>query len=186
MTVAFNPNNNNKFGQGGYGGGGGIPGGGTGQAPTFVPFLENGGFQATAFYLFVPSQNNEGGNSYIATFSPNNWNDTVNGGFYAYRQEDIVVGRYPTVRRLIVIYRDLGVATFTGTVMGTNDNQQVVMQSQTVTIGTPTPMGTIFQVFLDISVSCFRPQVIISRTAGSGPLSIISVTMIGEVEETSL
>jgi len=171
-------------GGGGHGGGGGQPGGGSGNA--YVPFTENGGFQATQYLLFVPTQSVNGGPAYISTFLPNDWNDPTDGSSYSYRMEDVIVGRVPTVRRLFVVYRDLGLATVTFTVSGTNDNAQVVSQSQTKTLGNPNPTGALLSAFFDIALSAYRPQVSHSRAAGSGPLSIVSVTIIGEVEDTSL
>jgi hypothetical protein len=169
---------------GGGGGGGGVTGGGPGN--TFVPFLENGGFQATAFFLFIPAQSPVGGSSYIGTFSAVNWDDPLNSSSYSYRMEDIVEGRVPTVRRVILVYRDLGPATCTVTLTGTNDNQQVVIASKIITIGTVAATGALFTILVDVALTAYRPQLSISRAAAAGPLSIIKATIVGEVEEASL
>jgi len=174
---------------GGGGGGGGRTGGGsgTGGTPaTAVPFLENGGFAATAYFLFVPAVLSAGGNSFIGAFSASNYNDPNDASSYSYRMEDVIVGRMPTVRRVIVVYRNLGVATLTVTVSGTDDNGAVQSSSDTNTIGSSLADGSLGTSFFDIQLAAYRPQITLSRKAGAGPVSIISVTMVGEVEDVSL
>jgi hypothetical protein len=149
-------------------------------------FGENGGFLATQFFLMVPTQGATGSLAYIGTFSADNYNDTVDGSSYSYRMEDIVVGRVPTVRRIFVVYRDLGLVTVTFTVSATNDNAQVVSQSATLTLGNVLPTNTLMSAFFDLVLTGYRPQVSWSRGAGAGPLSIVSVTMTGEYEEVTL
>ena len=181
----FNPDGGGGGGGGGHGGGGG-GGGSGGTVSSFVPFLENGGFQATAYYLFVPTQSVNGGNAYIGAFSASNYNDPVDGSYYFWRQEDIVVGRVPVVRRLILIYRDLGPATVTLGVQGIDDNGTQQVSQQVVKIGTASASGNLLTAFVDVQLSAYRPQAFIQRAAGAGAISIISLTMIGEVEDVSL
>jgi VCBS repeat-containing protein len=150
-----------------------------------APFGENGGFAATQYVLFVPAQLNSGGPAFIGTFSADNYNDTFDGSSYSYRVEDVVVGAYPTVRRLFVVYKDVGQATITFTVTGTNDNAQVVSNSQTQVIGNTNPTNALMGIFFDIQLAAYMPQVSWSRAAGAGPVCIVSVTLIGEVEEAS-
>jgi hypothetical protein len=176
---------------GGGGGGGGHPGGGGGSSgggtlATSVPFLENGGFAATAYFLFVPTLLSAGGNSFIGAFSASNYNDPLDSSSYSYRMEDVIVGRMPTVRRVIVIYRNLGVATLTVTVSGTDDNGVRQTSFDTNIIGSTLADGTLGTSFFDVQLAAFRPQITLSRTANAGPVSIISATLVGEVEDTSL
>jgi hypothetical protein len=167
------------------GGGGGVPGGSQGIARPVI-FGENGGFAATQYFLLVPAQQSSGGPSYVGVFSLSNVNDLIDGSSYSYRMEDVQVGRYPVVRRIFIVYRDLGRATFTVTVSATNDNAQVVTAAKQLQVGNIAPTDTLMSVFFDLVLAGYRPQVSISRAAGAGPLSIVSVTMIGEVEEVAL
>jgi hypothetical protein len=149
-----------------------------------VPFSENGGFASSTFYLFVPVQS--GGNVYVGIFDPSNFNDPNDGSYYFYRMEDVQSGRVPVVRRIVVQYRDIGQATITVTVQGTNDNGNAVSSSITLSIGSAAATGLIRTTFADVQIACFHPQLSFSSVAGSGPYSIVSMTMIGEVEDTSL
>lgn len=175
---------------GGGGGGGGRTGGNTGSKAggpvvSFVPFLENGGFAATAYFLFVPAQG-VGGNSFIGVFASTNFNDGTDGSTYFYRQEEVIVGRVHHVRRIILVYRDLGIATITVGVQGPDDNNVVQVASKTIQLGTAAASGNLLTAFVDISIACFRPQAFISRAANAGPVSNISLTLIGEADDSSL
>ncbi len=151
-----------------------------------VPFSENGGFAATNFYLFVPTQDAALSQSYIGIFDPTSFDDPVDGTSYAYRQEDVMPARVPTVRRVVLTYRDLGVAHITVTVQGINDNGNTVVSSVPKTIGTKAATGLLMTAFCDVQLTAFRPQIVVSRPAGGGPLSIVRATMVGEVEEVTL
>lgn len=151
-----------------------------------VPFSENGGFVASNFFLFMPTSSPDGSQSYIGIFDVSNFNDPTDGRLYTYRQEDIIVGRVPTVRRIILVYRDTGVLSVTVTVQGTDDNGQKVSQSVKVQIGTTSASLQLLTKFVDIELTAFRPQPLLSQNAGDGPLDIVSLTMIGSVEEVTL
>lgn len=172
---------------GGGGGGGSRTGGSTGATVTAVPFGENGGFSATAFLLFVPAQFiYSGSNAFIGTFSPGSYNDANDGSSYSYRQEDVIPHRVPTVRRVVITYRNLGTATLTMTVSAVDDNGVTQSKSQTQTIGNVSADQTLLTAFFDITITGFRPQLSWSRAAAGGPISIIRATLIGEVEDVTL
>lgn len=179
----FNPDGGGGGGGGGQRGGSGSKGGVPAVA---VPFLENGGFSATSYFLFVPTELVAGGNSFIGAFSASNYNDINASSSYSYRMEDVMSGRVPTVRRVIVVYRNLGVATLTVTISGTDDNGAPQSVSATNTIGNVLADNTLATSFFDVQLSVFRPQITLFRPANGGPVSIISTRMIGEVEEVSL
>lgn len=149
------------------------------------PFGENGGFSATTFYMFVPTTASDSGASFIAIFDPTNFDDADDPSSYSWRAEDLVVARMPTVHRVILIYTDLGAATITVTVSGTNDNGNVVKASQKIKIGTTAATGEQMTKFVDLAITAFRPRVQIDRAAGAGPVSIVSCTMAGEVEDVT-
>lgn len=150
------------------------------------PFGENGGFAVTSFILLLPVQDASTGVCYFAILDTSSFDDPNDGSFYAYREEDILPGRVPTVRRVVLVYRDLGLATLTVTVSGTNDNGQVVSGSTTVQLGNAKPTFELLTRFCDLQVTCYRPQLSYLRQPGGGPISIISATMVGEVEQVEL
>lgn len=174
-------------GGGGGGTGGGNPGTGTGSSGGgILPATENGGVFAPTYYLMVPMQNCTTGACYIGYFDTTSFDDKVDGSSYSYRSEDVMPLRYPTVRRVGIIYRDLGLATLTIKVSGTNDNKQVVSQSVNVQLGNTIPTNALLTILVDITLAAFRPQITLIRAPGAGPVSITSVTMIGTCEDTAL
>ena len=150
-----------------------------------VPFSENGGFGATTFFLFVPTQASDSGISTVSIFDVSSFNDPDDGTSYSWRVEDIITARVPTVRRVIFVYTDLGPAIVTVNLKGTNDNNAIVTASKTISIGTAGATGAQFTVFVDIELTAFRPQLSISSKAGAGPISIVSASMSGEVEQVT-
>lgn len=151
-----------------------------------VPFSENGGFVATTYYLFIPVQSSDTGTPYIAIFDPTSFNDLNDDSTYSYRQEDIVPGRVPTVRRIILTYRDIGTCTITVTISGINDNGSVVSSSAKVSLGTPQASGNLLTKLVDLTFTGYRPQLSYTRTAGNGPLSVVSASMVGTIEDQTL
>lgn len=175
--------------------GGGFPRGGggrTGGQPLAagssfaIPFSENGGFLASTFFFMIPVQDMTNGAVGVAVLSTFNFDDPVDASFYSYKIEDIVPGRVPTVRRVILNYRDLGPASVIVTISGSNDNAQSITASVTRQIGNPLPSLIPQTALIDIELTAFQPQLTIGRAAGGGPLSIISATILGDVEEQSL
>src|SRR6266404_5193402 len=144
-----------------------------------IPFSENGGFAGTTFFLFVPTQNSGTGASFVSVFDPSSFDDSDDASSYSYKAEDVIVGRVPTVRRVVLVYRDLGIATITVTISGVNDSDNAVSVSATTKIGTSGATGKQLTEFVDVTATCFRPQLTISRAAGAGPVSIVSASMIG-------
>jgi hypothetical protein len=136
--------------------------------------------------LVIPGYSFTSGAPGLFAFAPGNYNDTAQGSTYSYRVEDIEPNRFPTVRRVILMYRDLGPVTITVSVKGVDDNGTVVTGQETVSFGTSAAPGTINTQFVDLQVSCFRPQLSWTKNAGAGNLSIVKATMIGTSEEVTL
>jgi hypothetical protein len=138
---------------------------------------------------YFPVEAVVGGAPAIGTFdtvvSSGGFNDAVQGSTYSYRQEDVEPNRVPTVRRVIVTYRDLGAATMTVTVNAINDNGANVTASKTQAIGGVNP-GALCVSFFDLVVTGFHPQLTISRAANGGPISWTRAVMVGESEEVTL
>lgn len=172
------------------GGGGGRTGAGGTPAASgggfAIPFSENGGFLASTFFFMLPVQDMTNGAVGVAVFNTANFDDQIDASSYSYKVEDVVPGRVPTVRRVILNYRDLGLANIIVTLTGTNDNAQFISVSVTRQIGNPLPSLIRQTSLIDIELTAFQPQLTIARAAGGGPLSIISATILGDVEDQSL
>lgn len=170
---------------GGGGGGGGVPGTGTGSTSTQggLPVNENGGVFGSTWFLMVPSQSVTTGLCFVGFFDIDSYDDAVDASYYSYRAEDILPDAVPTVNRVILTYRDLGLAKLTVTLSGTNDNGEVKNNSVKIQIGNKIPTDELLTKFVDIQLTAFRPQLTLSRKAGGGPFCITAVRMMGEVEE---
>lgn len=126
------------------------------------------------------------GNPAIWTLDPTNFDDPVLGGFYFWKVEDVIAGRTPTVGRVIISYRNLGVATFTLTLTGTDDSGNTVNNSAPVTVGTVAASGRICSKVIGLTLTGQNLQASVSRAPGSGPLSITKLRLEGRVENTVL
>jgi hypothetical protein len=122
--------------------------------------------------------------SFIYIFDPTNFNDAVSGSFYIYKTEDIICGRTGTINRVIISYRDLGVATITVVLAGTNDQQAIVSSTEPMTIGTVAASKAIVTQIIGISLTAQNLSLSITRDPNAGPVSITKVRMEGRVETT--
>lgn len=132
--------------------------------------------------LLIPLNPSAGGTNKIGVFTPGNYNTEV-ASQYTFRMEDIAESRVPTVRRVVITYKDIATCPITVTVSGTNDNAQVVSSSQNVTLGSGTNTNNLMTKFVDITLTAFRPQIQITRAANAGSLAITKVMMVGTVED---
>jgi hypothetical protein len=123
--------------------------------------------------------------AYFYKFDVNNFNDALAQSFYSWKIEDVIAGRTPTINRVIISYRDLGVATITVTLSGTNDAGDAVNSSQPVDIGSTAATGTIKTVLVGISLTAQNLQLSVTRAKNAGPVSITKVRMEGKVEITT-
>ncbi len=96
----------------------------------------------------------------------------------------MLAGRTPTISRVIISYRNLGVATITVTLTGTDDSGEVVTSTQEITIGTVGASGRITTILTGIALTAQNLQLTVTRAAGAGPVSITKVRMEGRVEIT--
>lgn len=118
--------------------------------------------------------------SYVAILDVTDFN-CEEPAFYFFRIEDIVEGHKPTLRRIRIRYRDLGVCKVTFAVIGENtqspslDNQQL----EDIIIGTEKADGRIKTAYASVVLTDLAMQCYIVRDANRGPLDIISVTLLG-------
>ena len=179
------------------GGGGGSGGGGTGGsasspsgAGVFVPVSNGGVFAATQLALY-PCTNIVSGLTEYRTFDPTQFpNDPNLSSFYSWRVEQIG-GQYrnPTIRKLLWSFFDMGQVSVVWTLTGVTENQQVISSSTGIGVGNAAPTLAVMTVEIDIFGGVFTGmnlQLSVTKAAGAGPLSILKVAIIGEVEDTSL
>lgn len=144
----------------------------------------NGGTSQPLNLFLIPAQDFNA--AVIWTLDPTNFDDPGLGGFYNFKVEDVIAGRTPTVSRVIISYRNLGVATFTIALTGTDDNGDTVTNSTSVTVGTVAATRRIASKVIGLALTGQNLQGSISRIPGSGPLSITKFRLEGRVETTVL
>jgi len=66
----------------------------------------------------VPVQSADLSRVYVGIFDPSSFDDPLDPSYYAYRMEDIQPCRVPVVRRVLLTYRDIGVASLIVTLTG--------------------------------------------------------------------
>lgn len=155
----------------------GIPamggGGGVGEAPGVLQ----------SFRRELVPVNSQSAGIVLAYFDETNFNDTIDPRVYIFRAEDIIADRVPTVRRVIITYVDLGVATVMATINGVDDTGVLVRASSTVVLGTVGATGLLMTAFFDMGISCFRPQLMLSQNANGGPFQLSTAMITGTIEK---
>lgn len=173
---------------GGGGGGGGIKP--SGHAASFGLITSTGGIAGFIGLLMFPVLLSNG-SSQFSTFDIDNF-DTEEDCHYESRQEDVAIGRNVTVHKVLVVYKNLGVANFTVDVEafvrednGRSEGSFVRNKLGPIKmkIGSKKADNKIRTKFAYINVVGERPQVIIDRQKNSGPLCIISATPVGTMVE---
>lgn len=175
------------------GGGGSGGGGGTSTAPSSYIPLSNGGVFAKSKASLFPCFNATDNRTEFMAFDPTQgYNDENNGSSYSFRVEDFTY-RTPTIRRVVISYTDLGQVEATLTMTGANDKQQLVSKETPLTLGNDPPkidpitgQNALLTQKVDFIFTAMNPQCTISKEANAGPLSLIKVTLIGEVEEAKI
>jgi hypothetical protein len=149
--------------------------------------LSTGGVFAQSKAALFPVLNATDNRSEFMAFDPTQgFDDDENDSSYTFRVEDIGPYRTPTVRRVILSYTDLGEVEIGLTLTGTNDLQEVVSKSATITLGNNPATNKILTQKVDLMLTAMNQQLSIERAAGAGPLSLTKVWMIGEVEEVKI
>jgi hypothetical protein len=150
-----------------------------------------GGVATTSRLTLYPVVNMATGAIGFYAFDPaGGYDDPAASSFYAFKVEEVVQGRTPTISRVIVTYRDLGLVTAVFTLTGTLDNQVVggltgAGSMQTKQLGNQAATGKLMTKFVDISLTAQNIQLMITRAAGAGSLSIAKVLLCGRVEDAS-
>jgi len=151
----------------------------------------NGGTAAPLNMILIPATVFSGGfQGAMYTFDPTNFNDPNSASFYDFKVEDVIAGRTPTISRVIISYRDFGVASIfvnLSGVIGIKDSNQPntpVNASATLSIGSVAATEIICTVIWGITLSAANLQFSVVRPANAGQVSITKVRMEGKVETT--
>jgi len=153
--------------------------------------VPHGGITPVNAYNFIPGIQ-ASGSVQMGAFDPSQgFNDSVDGGFHYFRIEEVKTMRYPTFRRVGIIYRDLGQATIQIVLSAVDDNGQVNTNAvsgvyPSFLIGTTSASGRLCQKLLDTQITGMLPQLGIIRAAGAGPVSISKMWLSTEVEDSTL
>jgi len=151
----------------------------------------NGGVATTSRLTLFPMQNSVTGLVGFYAFDPSvGFDDQIAGGFYAFKVEEVISGRTPTVRKVIAVYRDLGKATATFQLFGVTADKSlsavdgIVVNSAPVQVafGNNPPTGKLMTKLIDLGFTGMNLQLVITRAAGGGPLSFAKIIMCGTVE----
>jgi hypothetical protein len=142
----------------------------------------NGGYSSPLNMAMYPRYNVSSTLFFI--FDTTNFNDPNDASVYDYKVEDVIAGRTPTLSRIIISYRDLGVASLFVNISGTNDEGKVVNASTTVPIGNASPTNVIMTTVVGLTLTAQNLQLSLVRLANAGPVSITKVRLEGRVERT--
>jgi hypothetical protein len=193
--MAINDNRGNLDG-GGRGGGMGSPGlpapaPAKGKNPGGSPGLltSTGGLFGLTGALFAPFLNTDSDTNYALLFDPSDFN-CEEDAFYDFKVEDVNVGCSCTIHKLVVIYRNIGLVEVTFGVRVYQPlavgNKKFVTAKQTKVIGTKKPNFKLYTENFNVEASGERPQAFMFRKANKGPLSVVSVVMVGDAQEVKL
>lgn len=121
----------------------------------------------------------------MLTLDPTDFNDPNSGSNYSWKVEDVMAGRNPTINRLIISYKDLGVVNLTVLISGNDDNQNPVLFQEAISLGTVAAPGTLKTAVFGVNQSGQNLQLTIVRTFNAGPMCITKIRMEGKVEMTT-
>lgn len=151
-----------------------------------VQLTTSGGLSGSKQVFGFPYKDFSTGKTYFCTFDPYNLNDTQDSSIYKTKQEDVSIYRKPTIRNVILVYRNRGlcVVTVTLSVMTLSMFNSFSCRK---TIGTVAADNTLMSAQFDFNnISGERPQITVQREANAGMLDIISLTMAGAIEDTTI
>jgi hypothetical protein len=144
----------------------------------------NGGIPGPLGVVLFPIYVSATGMAFMYTLDPTNFNDLNSASAYTWKQEDVICGRQPTINRIYVSHRDLGIAKINVFIAGNNDAGALEVNSTPMTLGTVAASGRIITTVWDqVNLTAQNLQLAISRDAGSGPVSITKVRLEGAVEK---
>ena len=124
----------------------------------------------------------------LYTFDPTlGFNDPSNPSNYSFKVEPVAAGATPTVSKIIVTYRDLGLVTVTFTLTATTDDQKIVSNSVTVILGNLIPTGRIMtRNDIGLTLTGQNLQLSLSRAANAGSLALVELVLVGRLDPSEM
>lgn len=101
-----------------------------------------------------------------------NFFDTEEDVEYDFKVEEFEPGNSATIHRVLLRYRDLGVVTFTLSIVSADN---LIGVSQDITVGNEIPTNKIFTFKSSVKITTEAPQIKIIRKFNAGPLCITKV-----------
>jgi len=147
--------------------------------------LSNGGISQLASVALMPMQDATTGACGLYAFDPLfGFNDPVNASVHSYKVEEIMHGRTPTVTRLLVTYRDLGIVRVIFAFTFTDDSGATQSSHIPAELGNAQQTNKLItkMLFPNSAITGQNLQLTINRAANAGPLSIVKITICGKVE----
>lgn len=175
---------------------GGSGSGGFDPTPSFTPAGPSnlvqvpisGGLNGSAGVVAFPLVDNQG-NVQMQYFDTSTF-DCEDDATLAFRQEEVNDGSKITIKKIKIKYRNLGRCVFILTVQGMFDNvsKTVILGDATVLNGEFKPIeavgdGKLYNAYIDLVFTDEAPQLIITRAANSGPISLISMVAYGDIHQ---
>jgi hypothetical protein len=154
--------------------------------------LSNGGISQLASVALMPMQDFNTGQCGMFAFDPLfGFNDPINPSVHSYKIEEVMHGRTPTISRMILTYRDLGIVTASFIFTGTKDDGTAATPSVIVaTFGNKLQTNKLYTTFFDaqnavstLPITAQNIQLTVRREANAGPLSIVKITLCGRIEK---
>jgi|SRR6267142_920992 len=148
--------------------------------------LSNGGISQLANVALMPMQDAITGTCGLYAFDPLfGFNDPVNASTHSYKVEEVMHGRTPTVTRLLVTYRDLGIVKVTFAFTFTDDSGATQSSLIEATLGNAQQTNKLITriLFPNSAITGQNIQLTVNRAANAGSLSIVKITICGKVEK---
>lgn len=173
----------------GGGSGGSSGGGSTGSGSGIYVPTSNGGVFAQSQVAIYPCTNVITGKTECRTFDVTQpANDPNYPSSYSWRVEQYLPYRNPSIRKILWTFTDLGQVTAVWTLQGVDEKFAVHSSVTPITAGNFIPTYAIMTTEVDIQGGVFTAmnmQLSVSKAAGAGPLSVLQVVLVGEIEEFS-
>jgi hypothetical protein len=166
------------------GGGGTTPKGTTGGSPGLL--TSTGGLFGLFPVLMIPAFDAKTRIGSIYTYDVEDF-DCEKDAIYKFKVEELTVGRNVTVKKIILIYRNIGECTINVGVEAYSTLKEIkkryIQVSRKLKIGFSPADKKLYTKEVDLVITGERPQGFVIHKAHSGPFSGVSFTMIGKMQE---
>ena len=151
-----------------------------------------GGLFGQRFKLLMPLFDSVFDKTYCALIDPDD-NNCEEEAFYLFKQEDVMPSRVVSVHKLLVYYKELGIAKFTvGIQVYLRSVNKFQQKSVELTIADRKdrkarfPDGRLRVMLVDLVIEGERSQVFIARRANSGSICVTRIHMVGKADQKDI